>query len=251
MADTPRGRVRIEPGAKRVRVYVGGELVADTIRPQLVWEVPYYPAYYLPVDDVRTELLTPTGNTKHSPSRGEGTYFAVKGGGRVADDAALRYVDSPIEELRDHVRFDWEVVDAVFEEDEQVFIHPRDPYSRVDILPSSRHVEVLVDGVKVADTHRPTILYETGLPPRYYFRQTDVRMDLLEPTETKSGCPYKGFARYWNVRTGDTVHEDLAWSYPTPLPESQKVAGLVTFYNEKVDLVVDGEALERPRTPFS
>jgi uncharacterized protein (DUF427 family) len=251
MADTARGRVRTEPGSKRVRVYVGGECVADTTRPLYVWEVPYYPAYYLPIDDVRMELLSPTGNTKQSTSRGDGTYFAVKGAGRVADDAALRYLDSPVEELRDHVRFDWDAVDAVFEEDEEVFIHPRDPYKRVDVLHSSRHVEVFVGGVKVADTHRPTVLYESGLPARYYLPQTDVRMDLLEPTEKQTGCPYKGFARYWNVRAGDAVHEDLAWSYPTPLPESQKVAGLVTFYNERVDFVVDGEAQERPHTPFS
>jgi uncharacterized protein (DUF427 family) len=250
MAET-RGRVRTEPGTKRVRVYVGGECVADTTRPLYVWEVPYYPAYYLPLDDVRMDLLTPTQTTRHSPSRGDASYFSVKGGSRVAEDAALRYADSPIDELRDRVRFDWAVVDAVLEEDEQVFIHPRDPFSRVDILHSSRHVEVLVDDVKVADTTRPTILYETGLPPRYYFPQPDVRMDLLDPTDTETGCPYKGFARYWNVRTGDTTHEDLAWSYPTPLPESQKVAGLVCFYNEKVDLVVDGERRERPHTPFS
>ncbi|HEX6312632.1 MAG TPA: DUF427 domain-containing protein [Acidimicrobiia bacterium] len=243
--------MRVEPGAKRVRVYVGGEAVADTIRPLLVWEVPYYPAYYLPVDDVRMELLAPTGNTRRSPSRGEGTYFAVKGGDRVAHDAALRYADSPVKQLRDHVRFDWDAVDAVFEEDEEVFIHPRSPDTRVDILHSSRHVQVIVDGVTVADTHRPTILYETGLPPRYYVPRTDVRMDLLDATDSRTGCPYKGFARYWNVRAGDAVHEDLAWSYPTPLPESQKIAGLVAFYNERVDLVVDGERQERPRTPFS
>jgi uncharacterized protein (DUF427 family) len=246
-----RGRVRVEDGAKRVRIYVGGEVVADSKRPKLVWEVPYYPAYYLPSDDVRMELLTPSGRVEHSPSRGDAHYFHVKGGDKTAEDAAWQHPDSPIDELRDHIRFDWDAVDAVFEEDEEVFIHPRDPRTRVDILHSSRHVEVLVDGVKVAETHHPTLLFETGLPARYYIPKTDVRMDLLEPTDKQTGCPYKGFARYWTVQAGNATHENLAWSYPTPLPESQRIAGLVSFYNEKVDLVVDGEPHERPKTHFS
>jgi uncharacterized protein (DUF427 family) len=251
MADTGRGRVRFEDGAKRVRIYLGGEVIADTIRPKLVWEVPYYPAYYFPADDVRMELLTPSGRTERSPSRGDALYFSVKGGDKVVDDAAWQHPDSPIEEIRDHVRFDWDAVDGVFEEDEEVFIHPRDPHSRVDILNSSRHVEVFVNDMRIAETHRPTILYETGLPPRYYFPKTDVRLDLLTPTDKRTGCPYKGFAGYWTVEAGGEYHEDLAWSYPTPLPESQKIAGLVAFYNERVDLVVEGERQERPKTKFS
>jgi uncharacterized protein (DUF427 family) len=246
-----RGRVRVEPGTKRVRVYVGGEAVADTRHPLFVWEVPYYPTYYFPVGDVREELLAQTGKTKHSTSRGDGELFTVKTARREAEDAVLRYPNSPIEELRDHVRFDWQAVDAVFEEDEEVFIHARDPHARIDILRSSRRIEVVVNGVKVADSVRPTLLFETGLPVRYYFPQTDVRMDLLTPTKSESGCPYKGFARYWSVEADGETFEDLAWSYPTPLPESQKVAGLMCFYNEKVDLIVDGEPQERPHTPFS
>lgn len=246
-----RGRVRVEDGAKRVRVYLGGELVADTTRPRLVWEVPYYPAYYLPGADVRRDLLTPSGRTEHSPSRGEARYLTVTGGDRTAENGAWEYPESPIEELRDHVRFDWQAMDAVFEEDEEVFIHPRDPHTRVDILPSSRHVAVVVDGVTVADTRTPTILFETGLPPRYYLPETDVRMDLLVPSETRTGCPYKGFARYWSVEVGGTTHGDLAWSYPTPLPESQRIAGLVAFFDERVDVVVDGERQSRPKTHFA
>jgi uncharacterized protein (DUF427 family) len=246
-----RGRVRVEPGPKRVRIYLGGELVADTRRPLLVWEIPYYPAYYIPAEDVRTELLVPSGRTEHSPSRGEAQYFHVKGTRKNAEHAAWQYPDSPIEELRDHIRFDWEAMDSWFEEDEEVFIHPRDPHSRVDILHSSRHVEVFVNGEKVADSVRPTLLFETGLPPRYYFPQTDVRMELLTPTDSRTGCPYKGFARYWSVEARGQTHEDLAWSYLAPFQESHKVAGLISFYNEKVDLVVDGEPQERPHTPFS
>jgi uncharacterized protein (DUF427 family) len=246
-----RGRVRVEQGAKRIRAYLGGEVVADTTGPLLVWEKPYYPAYYLPVSDVRMELLEPDGEIVHSPSRGDARAFTVRAGGKKAPGAALRYEDSPFEVLRDAIRLDWDAMDAWFEEDEQVFTHPRDPYTRVDILPSSRHIRVEVDGVTIAESTKPTLLFETGLPTRYYIPKTHVRMDLLTPTETESHCPYKGQAEYWSVRAGDSVHADLAWSYRTPLPESQKIAGLISFYNEKVDLYVDGELQQRPRTKFA
>jgi len=243
---TSRGRVRVEPGAKRVRTYLGGELVADTCRPLLVWEIPYYPTYYLPAADVRTELLVPDGEVRHSASRGDGQLFTVKAGSRQVPAAALRYPDSPIEELRDAVRFEWAAMDAWFEEDEEVFVHPRDPHTRVDVLPSSRQVRVAVDGVTVAESSSPHLLFETGLPVRYYLPRPHVRMDLLVPSDTVTQCPYKGQARYWSVRVGDTVHPDLAWSYPTPLPESTGVAGLVAFYNEKLDIWVDGVLQDRP-----
>ena len=142
-------------------------------------------------------------------------------------------------------------MDAWFEEDEEVFTHPRDPYTRVDILSSTRHVRVEVDGVTIAESASPSLLFETGLPPRYYLPKTHVRLDLLTPTETVTHCPYKGQAGYWSVRAGDTVHENLAWSYRAPLPESQKVAGLIAFYNEKVELYRDGVLQERPSTKFS
>ena len=112
-------------------------------------------------------------------------------------------------------------------------------------------IRMMLDGEVIADSTRPVLLFESGLPTRYYLPKTDVRMDLLVPTDSQTGCPYKGFARYWNVVVGDEVHEDLGWSYPTPLPEAQPVAGLVCFYNERVDLEVDGVALERPKTKFS
>jgi uncharacterized protein (DUF427 family) len=249
--DRTRGRVRIESGAKRVRAYLGAEVVVDTTRPVLVWEVPYYPAYYFPAADVRTELLEPDGGVAHSPSRGEGRTFTVRAGGKEARGAALRYEDSPIAELRDLIRLDWDAMDAWFEEDEEVFTHPRDPYTRVDILPSSRHVRVEVDGVTVAESASPRLLFETGLPVRYYLPKTHVRMDMLTPTDSESHCPYKGRAEWWSLRVGDSLHEDLAWSYRTPLPESQKIAGLVAFYNEKVDIYVDGVRQERPSTKFS
>jgi uncharacterized protein (DUF427 family) len=248
---TSTARLRIEPGAKRVRAYLGGELVADTIHPLLVWEVPYYPTYYLPAGDVRTELLEPEEGVSHSPSRGDGRSFTIKAGGRRAAGGALRYEDSPIVQLRDMIRLDWNALDAWFEEDEEVFTHPRDPHTRVDILASSRHVRVQIDGVTLAESMSPRLLFETGLPVRYYLPKTHVRMDLLERSETVTHCPYKGRAETWSVRAGERLHEDVAWSYPTPLPESEKIAGLIAFYDEKLDIWVDGVQQERPSTKFS
>jgi len=250
MSET-RERVHIEDGPKRVRTYLGGELIADTRHLKLVWEVPYYPAYYFPRKDVRMELLTPNGHTRTSPSRGDAHNFTVKDGDREVEDAAWHYPESPVEELRDLIRFDWNAMDGWFEEDEEVFVHPHDPYTRIDILHSSRHVEVEVNGVKIADTHRPTLLFETRLPTRYYIPKVDVRMDLLIPTDTVTGCAYKGFAEYWSVRAGGETIKDLAWSYKTPLPENVKIAGLVAFYNERTDIILDGERQTRPKTKFS
>jgi uncharacterized protein (DUF427 family) len=245
------GRVRVEQGTKRVRAYLGGEVVADTTRPRLVWEVPHYPAYYFPLADVRTDLLVATATVTHSPSRGDAQHYTVKAGGKQAQDAARRYPDSPVAELRGLIRLDWDAMDGWFEEDEEVPTHPRDPYTRLDILASSRRVRVELEGVVLAESGNARVLFETGLPPRWYLPKPEVRMDLLGPTGTASHCPCKGQARYWSVRVGDTVVEDLAWSYRTPLPESQKVAGLVAFYNERVDLFVDGRLQERPVTKFS
>ena len=246
-----RGRVRVEAGAKRVRAFLGGAVVADTTRPVLVWEVPYYPAYYVPLEDVRAELVA-DGGSAHSPSRGDGRTFTVRAGGREAPGGALRYDDSPIPELRGLVRLDWHAMDAWFEEDEEVFTHPRDPHTRVDILASSRHVRIEVAGVTVAESAAPRLLFETGLPPRFYLPKPHVRLDLLVPSETVSHCPYKGQAEWWSVRAPDgEIHADLAWSYRAPLPESQKIAGLIAFLDEKVDVHVDGVARERPRTKFS
>lgn len=242
-----KSRLKVEPTAKRVRAYLGGQLVADTTRALLVWESPHYPTYYLPLDDVASGALKATGATSRSPSRGEAVVHAVSAGGKVAEDAALTYPDSPIEELRGHVRIDWAAMDAWFEEDEEVYVHPRDPYTRVDILPSSRRIRVEVDGVTVADSTHAMILFETGLPARYYLPKTDVRLDLLEHTDSATSCPYKGTAEYWTVNGT----KDLAWSYRTPLPESERVAGLISFYNEKLDIYVDEVLQDRPRTPFS
>jgi uncharacterized protein (DUF427 family) len=249
MPDGARA-LRIEPSPKRVRTYLAGQLVADSRHPVLVWEGPHYPVYYLPAADIAAELV-PAGRTEHSPSRGDAEILDVKVPTATAPGGALRYPESPLAELRDLVRLDWNSMSEWLEEDEPVYTHARDPHTRVDILASSRHIRVELDGVTVADSRQPRILFETGLPPRYYLPLTDLRIDLLRPSGASSHCPYKGTASYWSVDTGQAEHRDVVWMYRYPLPESQKIAGLACFYNEKVDLFIDGEPQERPRTHFS
>ncbi|MDH4143796.1 MAG: DUF427 domain-containing protein [Acidimicrobiia bacterium] len=249
MAETSTAAPRIESNPKWIRGTSLGLPVVDSRNSRLVWEVPYYPAWYFPLDEVAAELR-PTGAVKPT-RRGDATRYDLVVGDRVLADAAWRHLDSPASELGELVRIEWGALDAWFEEDVEVFIHPRDPYRRVDVLPSSRHVVVRIDGEVVADSTRPTILFETGLPPRYYLPKGDVRMDLLTPSSTSTACPYKGWAGYWDVTVGGTTHRDLVWGYRTPLAESAGVAGLVCFYDEKVDVVVDGAAQPRPVTPFS
>lgn len=243
------GRVRVEPSRKRVRAMLGGEMIVDSIRPLLVWEVPYYPTYYFPEADVKMDALVETGETQKSPSRGEATLYQVKAGNKEA--RAYGYTDPKVEELAGHVAFKWATMDHWFEEDEEVYTHARDPYTRIDIVPSSRRVRVEIDGVTVADTTNAAFLFETSLPTRYYIPKTDVRFDLLTPTDHATACPYKGTARYWSVEIEGNVHADIAWGYDTPLPESQKIGGMVSFYNEKVDIYVDEVLEERPKTKFS
>lgn len=244
-------RVRIEHGPKRVRAYLDGQVVADTYHPRLVWEVPYYPAYYFPAEDVSSQFLVASEHRRHSPRLGDAQYFTVKVGSREAADAVWHYPSSPVPELRDLMRLEWGAMDHWLEEDEEVFTHPRSPYSRVDILASSRHVEIQIDGVTVADSHQPRLLFETGLPTRYYLPLVDVRLDLLRASATITHCPYKGDATYWSVDTGSSVATDVAWTYRTPLFESSKAAGLVAFFNERVDVILDGVPQARPKTVFS
>ncbi len=141
------------------------------------------------------------------------------------------------------------------EEEEPVYVHPRDPCKRVDILASSRRIRVDLDGVTVAESSQPGVLFETGLPPRCYLPLADIRRDLLRPSDRTTQCPYKGTAAYRSVDTSAAaearLHADVVWIYRSPLPESQKIAGLACFFNERVDLHVDGELLPRPKTPFS
>src|SRR5918994_2080202 len=175
------------------------------------------------------------------------------GGETVAENAVWSYPD-PIESappIAGYLAFYWRKMDHWYEEDEEVFVHPRDPYHRGDMLESSRHVKVSVNGEVVAETNRPIVLFETGLPPRYYIPPEDVREDVLLPSDRTTQCPYKGVASYYSVEAGGERVEDLIWYYPEPLPEVGKIGGLVCFFNEKVDLEVDGEEQDRPRTQWS
>jgi uncharacterized protein (DUF427 family) len=243
----------LEESPKRVRVVFGGETLADSRRAKLMHEAGLLPVYYFPKEDVRMELLEESDHTTHCPFKGDASYWSVRVGERVAEDAVWGYpepIDScpPIAGL---VAFYWNRMDEWYEEDEQVFVHPKDPYHRVDVLESSRHVKVKVNGEIVAETDRPMILFETGLPPRYYMPPEDVRGDVLVESEKTTQCPYKGIASYYSVEAGGERVEDLIWYYPEPLPEVGKIGGLVCFFNEKVDLEVDGEEQDRPRTQWS
>lgn len=230
---TPHGgdALRIEPCAKRVRAYLGGHLVVDSAQPLLVWEHTRYPTYWFPEEDVSADLQL----ADHETLR----YDVVAG---PPDHPAIAHRaarGAPTAALSHHVAFDWSAMSEWLEEDELVYTHARDPYSRVDVLRSSRHVTVSLAGTVLADSVRPTVLFETGLRPRYYLPLTDVDTTRLEPSDTQTACPYKGTATYWSVRVGDEIHHDLVWTYRAPLPEAQKIAGLVCFYDERVDLTVE------------
>jgi uncharacterized protein (DUF427 family) len=236
MTDTTTSppQVRTEACAKRVRAYLAGQLVADSSRTLLVWEHPRFPAYWFPEDDVVAAL---------EPSSGDAGRLDVAVGPperrTVAPAAARRAPQPGAEAGRQYVTIDWPAMTEWLEEDEPVYVHARSPYTRVDTLRSSRHVVVVVDGITVADSVRPTVLFETGLRPRWYLPLTDVDTTMLEPSDATTQCPYKGTATYWSVRTPVRLHRDLVWTYRAPLPEAIKVAGLLCFYDERAEVRVD------------
>jgi uncharacterized protein (DUF427 family) len=222
----------IDPTQRWIRVRAGDTWVADSRRAQLLIEYGpgRLPTYLLPAEDVRTDLLSDDGDLRVD--------------GQVLEGVARRTEDGMW-------TFAWDGRVAWFEEAAEVFVHPRDPRHRVDALPSERHVEIRVGGELVADSHAPHALFETNLPTRWYLPAQDVRDGLLEPSDTVTSCPYKGTARYWHVRAGGELHRDIAWSYPEPIAECGRVAGLVAFFDERVDLTIDGVPQERPVTPWS
>jgi uncharacterized protein (DUF427 family) len=239
----------VEPTPRRIRVRLGDRLVADSQRAQLMIQYPPdgLPTYYLPREDVRDDCLV-----DETTGREGQRIWAVRAGSAHVPAAAWTHPNptGDLAAIADHVSFSWRQLEW-YEEDERVHVHARDPHHRVDTLRSSRRVQVSVGGELVADSVRPLLLLETTLPVRYYLPFADVRTGLLEPSDTVTACPYKGTARYWSVRVGDAVVPDAAWSYPEPIPENPKIRDLLCFYNERVDLVVDGEKLERPRTYWS
>jgi uncharacterized protein (DUF427 family) len=240
----------VEPVPRRIRAFAGGEKVLDTTRALYVWEWPHYPQYYVPLADVRAGLLAPEGHTQQT-GRGVVEIRGLRVGAVHRPRAARVVSDSPVDGLSGTVRFEWGAMDAWFEEDEQVFVHPRSPYVRVDALRSNRAVRVELDGAVLADAGSSVMVFETGLPTRYYLSRTDVDFGLLIPTGTVTSCPYKGTTSgYWSVRAGGTVHPDLAWSYDFPTRELLPIAGMIAFYNERADIVLDGQRLARPKTHF-
>jgi uncharacterized protein (DUF427 family) len=250
----PDYRIVFERSPRRVRVALDGETIADSTDAHLLFETRHLPVYYFPRADVRLDLMTPTDHHTFCPYKGTASYWTIKAGGRVAENAVWGYPD-PFDEvaaIKDFVAFYWDRVDHWYEEDEEIFVHPRDPYKRVDVLQSSRPVTVIVGGETVAETRRARFLFETRLPTRYYIPPEDVRMDLLMPSEKTTACPYKGRARYYSVRIGDTLFPDLVWYYPEPISECAKIKDHLCFFNELVDEIrVDGMAVPRPLTPWS
>ncbi|MGW4462638.1 DUF427 domain-containing protein [Micromonospora sp. NPDC004704] len=241
----------IEPVPRRVRAMLSGRVVLDTTRALYVWEWPYYPQFYLPRVDVQDGLLVDEQRTERL-RRGTAHRHGLRAGSISRPDSAWVYAGDVLAGLDGTVRFDWEALDSWFEEDEEIFVHPRNPYVRVDALRSTRTVRIELDGLVLAESSSPVLVFETGLPTRYYLNRTEVDFDHLVPTDTVTQCPYKGrTSGYWSVRVGDTVHPDLAWAYDFPTRQLIPIAGLIAFYNEKVDVVVDGERLPRPKTHFS
>jgi uncharacterized protein (DUF427 family) len=248
----PGQALYMEPCLKRVRVVLGGETIADSRHVVMVQESGHQPVYYFPPEDVRSDLLEPSDRHTTCPKKGQASYHSIRAGDRFKPAAAWYYPE-PLEAaapLRDLVAFYWDRMDHWYEEDEEVFVHPRDPYHRVDVLPSTRRIRVSLDGELLAESDQAMALFESNLPIRWYLPREDVKAE-LEPSDTLTRCPYKGIARYHGVRLsgGETV-ADLIWYYDDPLPAVERIAGRVCFFNERVDLEVDGEPEDRPETAW-
>jgi uncharacterized protein (DUF427 family) len=254
MSDYPQQIIpplHVEPVPRRIRATLAGHTVLDTTAALYVWEVAYYPQYYVPLVDVDDALLVDEGH-QHKLRLGLAQDYGLRVGERSRSGAARFYTESPIEGVTGCLRFEWDALDHWFEEDEEVFVHPRSPFVRVDALRSVRRVRVELDGLVLAESSSPVVVFETGLPPRYYLNRTEVDFEHLEPSDTITACPYKGRTTgYWSVRSGDTLYPDLAWTYDFPTRQLTPIAGLIAFYNEKVDVILDGKRLAQPQTHFS
>jgi uncharacterized protein (DUF427 family) len=254
----------VEPAPRRVRGFLGNELIFDTTGARYVWEIPYYPQYYIPVEDIDLRFLVDEEaqqNTRRGTARRQG----LRAGGKERPGAVRVFGADAIPGVAGTAHFQWGALDAWYEEDEQVFVHPRSPYARVDALRSHRRVRVSLAGVTLAETASPVLVFETGLPTRYYIDRTDIDFSHLVPSDTQTACPYKGVTSgYWSVRldrstgsAGDGAggpapeHKDLAWAYDFPTRQLLPITGLVAFYNEKLGIEVDGRPLPRPHTHFS
>jgi len=237
---------KFEPTNRWVRTTFQGETIADSKQAVLMIESRRELDYYFPLADVRQDLLSESDHTQTSGYRGLRRFWHVRVGDHLAENAAWTYEPQRKRpDLSGYIAFDWNAMDRWYEEDEEVFLHARHPYHRVDTIKSRRHIEVIIDGVKVADTTQPYLLFETGIKTRYYIARQDVEMDLLTPTETQSICPYKGVASYYAVQVNGETYTDAVFSYPDPIPETPKIKGLLSFWPEKdkrIQILVDGES---------
>lgn len=248
-----RGVIYFEDSPRRIRARFGGETIVDSRRAKLLHEQNHLPIYYFPFEDVRMDLLEPTDHSTRCPFKGEASYWSVHAGGGVAENAAWSYPE-PLDDappLAGYIAFYWDRMDEWLEEDEPAIVHARDPYHRVDVLDTSRRVRVSVNGEVVADTTRAKVIFETGLPPRWYIPPEDVRMDALVDSDGRTGCAYKGFASYKTVNAGGSTEEDLVWIYEDPLWQAAPIKDHLAFFNERADIEVDGELQERPVTQWS
>jgi uncharacterized protein (DUF427 family) len=263
------GELRVHPVARWIRARSGGQTVVSSKHALLVWEPRrVVPSYAVPISDVQGQLvpatetsgverpvrfsdggprvLTPSSSFSAHSCPGEVLSILTSTG--ALEGAAFAPEDPA---LQDYVVLDWSAFDQWQEEDEVVMGHPHDPFGRIDVLRSSRHVVVSSKGAVLADSTRPTLLFETSLPTRYYLPREDIRWDLLTPSESHTVCAYKGVASYWTARLTDGDLPDIAWTYEEPLHDALKVQGMVAFFTERIDLVVDGIAVKRPVTPWS
>ncbi len=215
-AKHPGYMVDLIASPRRVRVMVDGEAIADSTRMMLMRETRHLPVYYFPLDDVRLDLMRRTDHATHCPFKGDASYWTLALGDREVENIMWSY-ETPYDEkpeLAGHGAFYWDRVDRWYEEDEEIFVHPRDPHKRIDTVPSSRPVRVVLGGEMVAESTRAHFLFETDMPTRYYIPKDDVRMDLLSPTDSHTRCPYKGIASYWSAVIGGETFEDIVWSCP-------------------------------------
>ncbi|KAF2765987.1 DUF427-domain-containing protein [Teratosphaeria nubilosa] len=254
------GPHKVLPTPKQIKILFNGSYIIKTTNARYVWEHPFYPQYYVPYSELQS-----TAKTSGALKITEGEKFAAGDAGKTlarqlrlsvgekSTDDVLAFseeLEGLAEGLRGLVKIGFEGVDRWFEEDLPIFVHPKDPFKRIEILASARPVRVFVGGQKVAETTTSMHLYETGLPVRYYIPLTSVDPGVLRRSETRTRCPYKGESEYYSVVVGGETYEDVVWFYDRPTLESAQIAGLVCFYNEKVDIELDGEILERPVTHF-
>jgi uncharacterized protein (DUF427 family) len=270
-ADHERAAItelRWHPEAKRIRGFLNGVAVVDSTRARIVWEPRrIVPSFAIPVEDIDAVLVATDADMaeQHPVRLGEGrpvldpstpfTFHTTEGlsydlsvGSSTRPAAAFAPADS---DLDGHVLVDFAAFEEWREEDEVLVGHARDPFKTVDTRRSSRRVEIRIAGTVCAQSTRSVMLFETYLPTRYYLSREDVRMDLLVPTDTVSVCAYKGRARYWSAHVDDIVMRDVAWSYEAPHNYATAVTGMVSFFNERVDISVDGEPMARPLSPWS